>query len=82
MSEESIKPPATSNNSLNPGINYTEKDETLAKRDKNCLKQIQLKSYEIKLRLLNLDSKIALINSLLVGVNLAKYADPGIILIL
>ena len=82
MSEESIKPPATSNNSLNPGINYTEKVETLAKRDKNCLKQIQLKSYEIKLRLLNLDSKIALINSLLVAVNLAKYADPGIILIL
>ena len=39
LSEESIKAPATSNNSLNPGKNYINNDKISVKIDKNCLKQ-------------------------------------------
>ena len=39
LSDESIKPPSTSNNSLNPVINYFHNARTRVKFDGNCLKQ-------------------------------------------
>ena len=42
MSDESIKPPSTSDNSLNPGANYFHKARIQVNLDGNCLKQGKL----------------------------------------
>ena len=39
LSDESIKPPATSNNSLAPSLNYIGTTKTRVKFDWSCLKQ-------------------------------------------
>ena len=87
LSEESIKPPATSDSSLNPGIEYTDNAKIQVKFDGSCLKQEKVTfgqktilkfytGYEINLWPLNLDSKFALLNSLFGAVKLlTKNAD-------
>ena len=39
LSDESIKPPPTSNNSICPGINYIDNAKIRVKVDGSCLKQ-------------------------------------------
>ena len=42
LSDENIKPPSTSNNSFNLGINYTDSTKIQVKFDGTCLKQEKL----------------------------------------
>ena len=43
VSNESIKPPSTSDNSLNPRINYIDNAKIQMKLDGNWFKQVDLK---------------------------------------
>ena len=42
LSDENIKPPSITNNSLNPGINYFDNARIWVKFEGNCLKQEQV----------------------------------------
>ena len=88
LSDESIKPPSTSNNGLNPGMNYINNGKVRVKFDGHHYKldkvTFTLKAvldfyivYEIKFWLLNLHSRFALLNSLFGPVNLTKNSDPN-----
>ena len=43
VSNESIKSPSTSDNSLNPKMNYVDNAKIQMKLDGNCFKQVDLK---------------------------------------
>ena len=86
LSDESIKPPWTSDNSLNLVIGGIDNAKTLVKFDGVCLKQDKVTFtpkaalnfyiiYEVNLWPLNLDSKFAYLNSLFSAVKFTKNAD-------
>ena len=89
MSDESIKPPSSSGNSLNPGIDYVDKSKIKmqVKFDGNCLKQEKVASthkqvaniyifYEINLWPFNVGQDLILVNCLFGAVKFTKNNDP------
>ena len=87
LSDESIKPPAASNNSLAPALNYISTKSRL-KFDGSYLKQDKVAFfhkkvvniyivYEIYLWLFNVGKDFALGNSLVRAINLTKNVDPN-----
>ena len=87
MSCESIKPQSTSNNSLNPGVNYFDNYRIPVKCDGNCLKQgkaifthkqvvnIYI-AFDINLWSSNVGKDFSSRNSLFGAVKLTTNADP------
>ena len=85
MSDESIKPPSTPDNSLNPGINYIDNAKIRARFDGSCLKQVKLTFahkkvvniyivYQRNLRLFTVGEDFVLENSLFGAVKLTTNA--------
>ena len=82
MSEESIKPPTKSSNSLAPGMTFFNGAKIKVKFDVGSLKQEKLTFhnvyfiYEINLWPNDLDSKLILLILLCDAVKLTEKADP------
>ena len=87
LSGDSIKPLATSDDSLNPGLDYTDNAKIEVKFDGSSLKQGKVTFsqnailnfhvvYEMNLWPLNLESKFALLIFLFSAVMLTENADP------
>ena len=81
LSNESIKPPATSDNSLNPATHYNDSAKIRVKFDGSCLKQDKVTFtpkvvlnvgivYEINLRPYDVGKDFAFRNSLFGAVNM------------
>ena len=87
ISDKSIKPPSTSDNSLNPGMTYIAGAKTQVKFDGSSLKQDRVTItpktiinfyivHEVNIWPFNLNSKFALLNCLFGAINLTTIADP------
>ena len=87
ISDKSIKPPSTSDNSLNPGMTYIAGAKTQVKFDGSSLKQDRVTItpktiinfyivHEVNIWPFKLNSKFALLNCLFGTINLPAIADP------